>query len=81
MEMMLPPDLGSEPFRPLKRAEYNALGSQGFFAEERVELLFGVVYEMAPIDAAHQASSYQVRRNIERQTRLPLRTSPSHNPM
>lgn len=65
MEMMLPPDLGSEHFRPLKRTEYNRLGAEGFFKDERVELLFGVVYEMAPIDPAHQESSYQVRRRIE----------------
>jgi Uma2 family endonuclease len=66
MEIMLPPDPGTEHFRPLKRAEYNALGAQGFFADERVELLFGVVYEMTPIDPAHQESSYLVRRQIER---------------
>jgi Uma2 family endonuclease len=65
MKMMLPTDLPA-PIRPLKRLEYERLGKEGFFDDEKVELLFGVVVEMAPIDPAHQTSSYHVRRIIER---------------
>ena len=66
MEMMLPPDLTTEPIRPLKRVEYERLAEEGFFEDERVELLFGMVVEMSPIDPSHQASAYHVRRSIER---------------
>lgn len=66
MEMMFPSDLASEPIRPLKRSEYNRLGADGSFERERVELLFGMVVEMTPIDPEHQASAYFVRRIVER---------------
>lgn len=65
MEMLLPADLQTEPFRPLKRVEYEALGKQGFFDNEKVELLFGVVVEMVPIDPQHEESAYRLRRSIE----------------
>lgn len=65
MEMMNPLELEAEGHRPLKRVEYERLAAEGFFEDERVELLFGVVVEMAPIDPAHQESSYLVRRKIE----------------
>ncbi len=66
MEMMLPPDLRTEPIRPLKRVEYERLAAEGYFEDERVELLFGMVVEMTPIDPAHPSSIYELRRRIER---------------
>lgn len=66
MEMLLPPDLVTEPIRPLRRVEYERLAAEGYFEDERVELLFGMVVEMTPIDPAHSASIYHVRRSLER---------------
>lgn len=54
-----------EPFRPLTRAEYHKLGELGFFEDEKVELLFGLVLPMSPIDQALVASAYRVRRALE----------------
>lgn len=63
MEMTTPTDiLGTEQIRPLKRVEYDRLAAEGFFDDERVELLFGVVCQMAPIDPAHAESTDDVRR-------------------
>ena len=56
----------NEPIRPLKRIEYERLAAEGFFENERVELLFGVVVPMTPIDPAHSESAYRVRRALER---------------
>ncbi len=39
--------------RRLTRAEYHRLGELGFFREQRVELIRGIVYEMAPIGPPH----------------------------
>jgi Uma2 family endonuclease len=55
----------NEPIRPLKRIEYESLAAKGFFDQERVELLFGVVVPMTPIDQAHVMSTYRVRRALE----------------
>lgn len=55
------------PLRPLKRVEYDRLAAEGFFEDERVELLFGLVVPMSPIDPAHNESVYRVRRALERQ--------------
>ena len=46
-----------EPVRPLKRIEYERLTAEGFLEDEKVELLFGVVVEMTPIDPAHAEST------------------------
>lgn len=58
MESMLPPaaSLITNPIRPLKRIEYERLAAEGYFDEERVELLFGLVVAMSPIDPAHSES-------------------------
>jgi len=45
--------IGGEPIRPLRRSEYDLLAAQGCFEDERVELLFGMVVKMSPIDPAH----------------------------
>ncbi|MEO8706411.1 MAG: Uma2 family endonuclease [Kofleriaceae bacterium] len=55
-----------EPIRPLKRVEYDELGRLGYFDDEKVELLFGMVVEMSPIDRAHIVSGYRIRRALER---------------
>lgn len=45
--------IAPEQVRPLKRAEYERLVSLGCFAEERVELLYGLIVAMTPQDPAH----------------------------
>lgn len=40
--------------RPLTRAEYEKLGELGFFDDERVELIFGVVVRMSDPGPAHE---------------------------
>lgn len=42
----------AEP-RRLTRAEYDRLGELGFFAGERVELIYGTVVRMSPIGPSH----------------------------
>jgi Uma2 family endonuclease len=53
-EMMI---RSNEPIRPLKRVEYERLAAEGCFEDEKVELLFGLVVPMAPIDPAHSEST------------------------
>ena len=67
MEMSSPETMirANEPIRPLKRVEYELLASRGCFEDERVELLFGMVVPMTPIDPAHSLSSYRIRRALE----------------
>lgn len=43
----------SETFRPLKRVEFDQLAAAGAFERERVELVRGVLVEMAPIGPDH----------------------------
>jgi Uma2 family endonuclease len=59
--------LRTGPFRPLKRVEFERLAKAGFFDDERVELLFGLVVPMTPIDQAHVRSAYLVKQVLERQ--------------
>ncbi len=54
------------PIRPLKRVEYERLAADGYFEDEKVELLFGVVVPMAPIDASHSESTEVIREMIRR---------------
>lgn len=42
-----------ELVRPLKRREYDKLAELGAFADERVELLYGVIVRMSPMGALH----------------------------
>jgi Uma2 family endonuclease len=70
METMSTPETilrSNEPIRPLKRVEYEKLGKEGFFDDERVELLFGMVVPMSPIDPAHSESAECLRSILERQ--------------
>lgn len=57
--------LATETVRPLKRVEYERLAAAGCFDDENVELLFGVVVEMTPVDSTHVAAVYHVRRMLE----------------
>ena len=67
MEMTTPTDvIESERIRPLKRVEYEHLATEGYFDDERVELLFGVVVAMAPIDPSHAESTDEVRTALAR---------------
>ena len=68
VQTMSTPELiirANEPIRPLKRVEYERLAAEGFFENEKVELLFGMVVPMTPIDPAHSMSSYRIRRALE----------------
>lgn len=58
--------LRTEPVRPLKRVEYERLAAEGFFDNEKVELLFGMVVPMTPAGPAHHHSNYRLRRMLER---------------
>ncbi|MBA3391577.1 MAG: Uma2 family endonuclease [Deltaproteobacteria bacterium] len=44
----------------MKRVEYDLLAARGFFEDEKVELLFGMVVPMTPIDPAHRESVRRV---------------------
>jgi Uma2 family endonuclease len=44
----------------LKRSEYHQLAEQGAFRDERVELIFGMVVTMSPIDQAHAESTRKI---------------------
>jgi Uma2 family endonuclease len=68
MEMATPETIlqAREPIRPLKRVEFERLGAEGFFDDERVELLFGMVVPMTPIDPPHEESVYRIRTKLER---------------
>jgi Uma2 family endonuclease len=52
--------------RPMKRVEYDFLAAQGYFDDERVELLCGLVVPMAPIDPSHVESVARVYRILTR---------------
>ena len=51
------PPVTNQPTRRLKRVEYDALVAQGVFQNERVELVFGMVVAMSPIDPSHVRST------------------------
>jgi Uma2 family endonuclease len=48
-------DIAPERVRPLRRVEYEAMVAQGLFADERIELLEGVIVEMSPQNPRHAA--------------------------
>jgi Uma2 family endonuclease len=51
--MLEPTEIASGEFRPLRRAEYERLAELGFFDDEKVELLDGVIVKMSPIGEDH----------------------------
>lgn len=69
METMSSPEtvLRTEPTRPLKRVEYERLATLGYFDEEKVELLFGLVVPMTPIDPAHSESTTRAADSLRQQ--------------
>lgn len=50
----------NQPLRRYTRVEYDDLVAKGAFLNERVELIFGQVVEMSPIDPSHVESTAQV---------------------
>lgn len=68
MENMLPGRASSimQPIRPLKRVEYDRLVAEGFFEDEKVELIYGMVVAMSPIDPAHSESVYRLDRILNK---------------
>lgn len=69
MENMLPGRASSltQPIRPLKRIEYDQLVKLGFFENEKVELIYGMVVAMSPIDPAHTVSVRRVDQILSKQ--------------
>jgi Uma2 family endonuclease len=68
METMSTPEtvMRTEPTRPLKRIEYERLAAEGFFEDEKVELLFGAVVPMTPIDPSHSHATTRVSEMLMR---------------
>jgi Uma2 family endonuclease len=60
MIMSVAPPVQHQPIRGLKRVEFEQLVKQGAFRDERVELVFGQVVAMSPIDPAHIESTSRV---------------------
>lgn len=54
----------NQPLRKLKRVEYEKLVAQGVFERERVELTFGMVVAMSPIDPSHSRSTTRIARSL-----------------
>lgn len=79
MSVALLPD---EPIRRLTVKEYNQLAGLGAFADERVELLDGVVYRISPPNAPHATVIVKLTRifarhladEIELRVQLPIET-------
>jgi Uma2 family endonuclease len=59
-------DLAPERVRPLKRTEYETMVAAGSFADERVELLEGVIVEMSPQSPSHAAAIQPLDRVLQR---------------
>jgi Uma2 family endonuclease len=60
-------------FRGLKRREFDALVAQGCFDDERVELLYGMVVPMSPIDPAHREAVTRLQELLIEQLRTRAR--------
>lgn len=50
----------NQPLRRYTRAEYDELVSKGVFVGERIELIFGQLVEMSPIDPSHVESTVRL---------------------
>jgi Uma2 family endonuclease len=61
------PKFGDEKIRLMKRVEYDQLVRDGFLEDEKVELLFGMVVEMPPIDTAHVQATMNARDELQLQ--------------
>jgi Uma2 family endonuclease len=63
-----PPTLDGRPLRRFTRAEYERLVELGIIGEnEKVELVFGMLVAMSPIDPAHVESTQRIFRTLDRQ--------------
>jgi len=51
--MLEPSELANVVLRPVRRNEYYRMAELGFFEDERVELLGGVIVKMSPIGPPH----------------------------
>lgn len=54
----------NQPLRRLGRVEYEQLVAKGAFCDERVELVFGFVVAMSPIDPSHTQSTQVVHARL-----------------
>jgi Uma2 family endonuclease len=59
--------IAAETIRPLRRVEFERLVSEGHFDDERVELLFGVLVPMSPVDPAHEEAAHRIAEILRRQ--------------
>jgi Uma2 family endonuclease len=67
MDTPEPPRFEGRPLRRISRAEYDRMVEAGIFGEdERVELVFGMVVEMSPIDQAHVKSVAVIDKVLQR---------------
>lgn len=55
MTMLDTTQLAPEQRRPIRRAEYHAMGEAGLFRDERVELIDGVIVRMSPRTWLHDS--------------------------
>ena len=63
MMIMVDPEtatIAPEWIRRLSRSEYRKMGDAGFFAHERVELLYGQVVLMSPADPSHEHACWTI---------------------
>lgn len=58
------PMVAHQQIRRLKRTEYDLLVKHGVFGDERVELVFGTVVAMSPIDPAHNESVARINQQL-----------------
>ena len=65
--------VSSERLRPLRRAEYDWMVDQGFFQDEKVELLEGIIVEMSPEGPRHAATIERLNRLFVLRVRRPRR--------
>ena len=56
--------LGPELLRPLKRSEYDRMVELGLFADERVELIRGMLVKMSPQDAPHASTVQKLNHRL-----------------
>lgn len=54
----------NQPLRRYSRVEYDDLVRKGAFQEDRVELVFGQVVAMSPIDPVHVRSTHTLHRKL-----------------
>jgi Uma2 family endonuclease len=62
--VMIPSEMAGEKLRLLTRTEYDQMVREGHFVDEKVELLFGMVVEMPPIDPAHAQATTNLGREL-----------------